>query len=109
MPWCSDSWPSVGLTVCTDWRVSSTGRAPAFSCVARSLASCSVNPPEITPVPPVIGLSTRGAEMTSRSTTIAIWFWGGGRVTAFVVASPKASEPLPFSSNWTVHCVVIWV
>ena len=60
MPWCSDSWPSVGLTVCTDWRVSSTGRAPAFSMVARSLASCSVNPPVITPVPPVIGLCDAG-------------------------------------------------
>ncbi len=59
MPWRSDSDPSVGLTVCTCWRVSSTGRAPAFNTVARSRASASVNPPVISPVPPVIGLCTR--------------------------------------------------
>ncbi len=51
--------------------VSSTGRAPAFSCVARSFARPSVKLPVITPDPLVIGLWTVGAEMTWSSTTIA--------------------------------------
>ena len=76
MPWCNDCEPSVGLTVWTDWRVSSTGSAPAFSCVARSLARCSVKEPEMTPEPVQISPWTVGAEMTVRSTAIAIWFCG---------------------------------
>ena len=92
MPWCSDSAPSVGLTVCTCSRVSSTGRAPAFSTVARSRASASVNPPVISPVPPVIAPCTLGEEMMTRSTTIAIWFWARGSETAAVVASANRSD-----------------
>ena len=71
IPWCSDSWPSVGLTVTICWRVSCTGSAPAFSTVARSFACCSVKLPVITPVPPVMADWTVGAEMTTWSTTIA--------------------------------------
>ena len=60
MPCRNDSSPSVGLTVCTDCRVSSTGSAPAFSTVARSLASVSSKPPLITPLPFVMGSFTVG-------------------------------------------------
>ena len=71
-PCRSDSSPSVGLTVCTDCLVSSTGSAPAFSCVARSFASCSAKPPVISPIPGDGADCTVGDEITTRSTTIAI-------------------------------------
>ena len=68
--------------------VSWTGRAPAFSTVARSFARCSVKLPVITPVPFVIGDCTVGAEMTSLSRMIASCLpW------SCVVTSPKT--PLP--------------
>ena len=103
MPSLSDSSPSVGLTVRTDCRVSSTGNAPAFSWVARSRASCSENPPVISPEPPVIADWTVGEEITTRSTMIAIWSVGGGAPTASVVAVAKASVPSLSSWKVTVH------
>ena len=87
--------------------MSSTGRAPEFSWVARSFASCSVKLPVITPNPPVIADCTTGLEMISRSTTIAIWLRGGGCVTAAVVASANRSPPELVRSNWTLHSVIL--
>ncbi len=104
MPWRSDWAPRVGLTVWTDCRVSSTGRAPAFSTVARSFASCSVKLPVISPLP-VITPFTTGFEMIVRSTAIAIWFWGGCAFNAARVASSNFAEPVPLSWNVTTHCV----
>ena len=98
IPCSNDSPPRVGLTVRTDCRVSSTGSAPAFSCVARSFASCSAKPPVISPIPPVMADCTWGDEITTRSTTIAIWSVGSGEPTAAVVAS--ANRSAPSLSNW---------
>ena len=78
MPCCSDSGPSVGLTVWTDWRVSSTGRAPAFSTRGEVLGLGLGEATGDDAGAVVIGLCTAGDEMISRSTTIAIWFCGGG-------------------------------
>src|SRR3954462_15512527 len=70
-PACRDSLPRVGLTVSSCCLVSSTGRAPSFSTSARSLASCSVNEPEIWPRPFGICSLIVGADSTWRSSTMA--------------------------------------
>ena len=53
----------------------------------------------MTPEPVQISPWTVGAEMTVRSTAIAIWFCGWVAFTAALVAVQNASEPEPFSEK----------
>ena len=93
-----DAFPSSGLTVRTSCRWSSTGSAPEFRTTARFLASASLKLPVISPVPPVIGPLTVGADATTPSRTMANCL-----LTSRVVASPKFLVPALFKVNTTRH------
>ena len=110
IPCCSDSSPSVGLTVRTDWRVSSTGQRAGVQLgreVLRLLFQETAGDHADPAGDRRIGRS--GDEITTRSTMIAIWFIGSGAATAAVVASAKRSAPSPSRSNSTVHCTGLCV
>ena len=96
-----ESWPRPGPTVRSSTMVSFAGKAPARSSTARSLACWTVKRPEIWPDPPVIGCRTRGAEMTSLSSTMA-----RARPTFSVVVCPKRWAPRRLKRKLTIGSLV---
>ena len=67
----SESLPSVGETVCTDWASTFTGNAPRLSTRASDRASPSVKLPVICTEPEKNGSLTTGADWMMSSSTIA--------------------------------------
>ncbi len=72
--------------------VRGAGNAPARNNSARSLASCTLNPPLICPCPPHMASRKVGAEMISSSSTIANGFPTLSRDTRQKRSAPRASR-----------------
>src|SRR5205814_4037825 len=107
-PALSESLPRVADTVCVDWGVSCTGRAPKRSTVARFLASFSVKLPVIWAL--LSKLETRlgwiwGADSTVPSSTIARLPLGhtGSLATHFLEMSRTFLPPSPVKVTLTVQ------